>query len=128
MALSEGKYNEQKSYATDIHNMQLENIRALPYSLSKTTAFNFNNKIFPILEYYTCTDTEKSIVAYQIANRGMTINTIGKIIDYTLADWSYNEIHDRGFVRASVIHINIEDDTHMANAISEELQKGVYFK
>lgn len=128
MALSEGKYNEQKSYATDIHNMQLENIRALPYSLSKTTAFNFNNKIFPILEYYTCTDTEKNIVAYQIANRGMTINAIGKIIDYTLADWSYNEIHDRGFVRASVIQIDIEDDTHLANAISEELQKGVYFK
>lgn len=128
VALSEGKYNEQKSYATDIHNMQLENIRALPYSLSKTTAFNFNNKIFPILEYYTCTETEKSIVAYQIANRGMTINAIGKIVDYTLADWSYNEIHDRGFVRASVIQIDIEDDTHLANAISEELQKGVYFK
>ena len=126
--ISESKYQEAKSYATDIHNMQLENIQALPYSLSKTTAFNFNNKIFPILEYYTCTDTEKSIVAYQIANRGMTINAIGKIVDYTLADWSYNDIHDRGFVRASIIEIDINDDAHTADAISEELQKGVYFK
>ena len=126
--ISESKYQEAKSYATDIHNMQLENIQALPYSLSKTTAFNFNNKIFPILEYYTCTDTEKNIVAYQIANRGMTINAIGKIVDYTLADWSYNDIHDRGFVRASIIEIDINDDAHTADAISEELQKGVYFK
>lgn len=126
--INESKYQEAKSYATDIHNMQLENIQALPYSLSKTTAFNFNNKIFPILEYYTCTDTEKSIVAYQIANRGMTINAIGKIVDYTLADWSYNDIHDRGFVRASIIEIDINDDAHTADAISEELQKGVYFK
>ena len=126
--ISESKYQEAKSYATDIHNMQLENIQALPYSLSKTTAFNFNNKIFPILEYYTCTETEKNIVAYQIANRGMTINAIGKIVDYTLADWSYNDIHDRGFVRASIIEIDINDDAHTADAISEELQKGVYFK
>lgn len=128
MALSEGKYNEQKSYATDIHNMQLENIRALPYSLSKTTAFTFNNKIFPIIEYYTCTDQERIIIADMIANQGMTAELVGNIINYIYNQWSYDEVTDRGFIRATIIKIDIEDDTHLANAISEELQKGVYFK
>ena len=128
MALSEGKYNEQKSYATDIHNLQLENIRALPYSLSKTTAFTFNNKIFPIIEYYTCTEAEKDIVAQSIINTGMTVELIDNIGPYITNEWTYKEQIDRGFIRATIIKIDIEDDTHMANAISEELQKGVYFK
>lgn len=128
IALSEGKYNEQKSYATDMHVMQLENIRALPYSLSKTTAFTENNKLFPILEYYTCTSQEKLIVANAIANQGMTTELIGNIGNYIYNDWSYETVSDRGFIKATIIQIDIEDDMHMANAISEELQKGVYFK
>ena len=128
MALSEGKYNEQKSYATDIHNLQLENIRALPYSLSNTTAVTFNNKIFPIIEYYTCTEAEKEIVAQSIINTGMTVELIDNIGPYITNEWTYKEQIDRGFIRATIIKIDIEDDTHMANAISEELQKGVYFK
>lgn len=80
--ISESKYQEAKSYATDVHNMQLENVRALPYSISKTTSFTANNKVFVILEYYTCTDTEKTVVANEIANQGMIVGANGTIADY----------------------------------------------
>ena len=59
IAISESKYKESKSYAEDIFNYQLDNIKAMPNSIAKTTAYTANNKIFPIVEYYTCTDEEK---------------------------------------------------------------------
>lgn len=128
VALSEGKYKEQRSYAQDIHQYQLENVRALPYSLSKTTAFTFNNKIFPILEYYTCTDEEKIAVANEIANTGMTVGVIGQVQDYAFNTWSYKDIVSRNFVKCRLIRLeDIKDDTHLIDAISNELNKGVYF-
>lgn len=128
IALSEGKYKEQRSYAQDIHQYQLENVRALPYSLSKTTAFTFNNKIFPILEYYTCTDEEKFAVANEIANTGMTVGVIGQVQDYAFNTWSYKDIVSRNFVKCRLIRLeDIKDDTHLIDAISNELNKGVYF-
>lgn len=128
IALSEKRYAEAKGYTTDLHNMQLENIRALPYSLSRTTAYTENNKVFIILEYYTCTDREKEVVASEIANRGMSVGAIGIISDYIYNSWNYGEITDRGFIRAVPIELNIEGDSDVSNAISEELKKGVYFK
>lgn len=128
VAISESKYQANKAYKKDIFNLQLDNVKALPYSLSKTTAFTANNKIFPIVEYYTASYEEKDIFAETIAATGMTCNSLGQIVNYITNSWSYNNIKDRGYIEADIIYIDIEDDTHMANAISEELQKGVYFK
>lgn len=128
IAINESKYKESKSYAQDTFNYQLDNIKALPNSIAKTTAYTANNKIFPILEYYTCTDEEKDAVAEEIANTGMTLGVIGILSQYLLNEWSYNGIKDRGFIQAKPITLSIEDDYHLASAISEELEKGVYFK
>ena len=129
VGINESKYQESRSYAQDIHRYQLENVQALPYSLSKTTAFTFNNKIFPILEYYTCTDEEKLAVANEIANTGMTIGVIGKVQDYAFNTWSYKDIVSRNFVKCRLIRLeNVKDDAHTFDAISNELNKGVYFE
>lgn len=126
IALAENRFAEQLSYQTDIYNMQLENIRAMPYSIASQTAYSANNKIFPILEYYTCTEEEKNQVAMYIAENGMTVGVVGIIQQYA-ALWSYKDINGRGFIRATPIELNIADDNHIAQAIALELQKGVYF-
>lgn len=129
VGMNEAKYQESRSYAQDIHRYQLENVQALPYSLSKTTAFTFNNKIFPILEYYTCTDEEKLAVANEIANTGMTVGVIGQIQDYAFNTWSYKDIVSRNFVKCRLIRLeDVKDDAHTLDAISNELNKGVYFE
>lgn len=128
IAISESKYKESKSYAEDIFNYQLDNIKAMPNSIAKTTAYTANNKIFPIVEYYTCTDEEKIAIAEEIANAGMTLGVVGELENYILNEWSYNGIKDRGFIQAKPITLSIEEDYHLASAISEELEKGVYFK
>lgn len=128
-AIQEALFREQKAYASDMHEYQLDNIKALPDSIAKTTAYTKNNKIFPTLEYYSCTEKEMETVARIIANTGMTVGVIDLPINYICNSWSYGEIEDRGFIRADIIKVSgIEDDTHLATELSKELSKGVYLK
>lgn len=128
-AISDKLYQESVSFKKDMHEMQLENIKALPNSIAKTTAYNENNKIFPILEYYTCTDEEKDLVAKAIANMGMTVNAVGKPIDYVYNTWSYDGIVSKGFFKATLLRLeDLPEDYHMLQAIAEELSLGIYFK
>lgn len=122
-------HNESMDYRQDLFDMQLDNVKALPDTLTKVTAINENNKIYPFVEIYDCTDREKEAVANKIVWNGMTVGVIGKIEDYLDNSWSYNSIEDKGYIKGKLIRIeNIADDTHMANAIADELYKGVYTK
>lgn len=120
-------YEENKSYKKDIFEYSLDNIRALPNSIAKTTAYTENNKIFPVLEYYSCTDEEKNILANEIAQRGMTIGSIDYISSYAYNTWEYNGIVARNFIKAQIIKTDIEDN-HIADVLSTELAKGLYFE
>ena len=107
---------------------QLDNIRAMPSSIAKTTGYNQINTIVPTLEYYTCTDEEKMAVANKIAWNGMTVMTIGTISQYIGNTWSYGNIKSKGYIKGQLIRIeNIADDFHLTNAIADELYKGAYY-
>ena len=120
-------YEENKSYKKDIFEYSLDNVRALPNSIAKTSAYTENNKIFPVLEYYSCTDEEKNILANEIAQRGMTIGSIDYISSYAYNTWEYNGIVARNFIKAQLIKTDIEDN-HIADVLSTELAKGLYFE
>ena len=130
--INERLRQETLDYTRDLHNFQLGNIQALPQSIAKTTAYTYNNKIFPILEYYTCTDAEKEAFANKIAWNGMTVGVIGKISDYLGNDWSYTinnkTIESKGYIKGALIRLDeVTDEYHLANAIANEINKGVYF-
>lgn len=129
MVISEKLYNEAVDYKKDMFGYQLDNIKALPYSISKTTAYTYNNKIFPIIEYYTCTDEEKKAFANKIAYNGMTVGVIDKIINYAYNTWSYKDITDKGYIKARLIRVEgIDDDTNLLNNLADEVFKGFYTK
>ena len=109
----------QMSTMKDIHYMQLENIKALPIGLAKTSYLTNNNKLFPFLEFYTCTPTEEMAVRNLLDYNGMTINRIGKIKDF-------QSVEELPYIKAKLIRIDIVDDTHQVKAISDELSTGVY--
>lgn len=128
VGISEAKYGESMKYRKDIFDMKLDNIRALPNSIAKSTAHTYNNKIFPILEFYTCTDTEKQVVANLIANSSMKVGSIDTVSTYIGNTWSYGDIHSRGFLSCQIIKLgNLSLDTHMQYAIFDEMEKGIYF-
>lgn len=126
--VNEQLYKEQKSYTKDTWELQLDNIKAQPNSISKTTAYTQNNKIWPILEYYTCSDQEKNAVANSIKLNGMTVNAPGKISDYIYSDWEYAGYKSRDYIEADILNINITGDSNLVYAIRQELNQGIYFK
>lgn len=118
--LSEGMRQEQIAYQKDQFSFNLENIKALPNSLAKVSAFTKNNKLFPFLEYYTCTDVEKEAFRNMLKFDGMTVNRIGQIIRY-LKD------NDLQYIKARLIRCDIHDDLHIVRVIAEEMAKGAYY-
>ena len=120
-------YQENKSYKKDIFEYSLDNVKAIPNSIAKTTAYTENNKIFPVLEYYSCTDEEKNILANEIAQKGMTIGSIDYLRSYATNTWEYKGIVARNFIKAQLIKTDIEDN-HIADVLSTELAKGLYFE
>jgi hypothetical protein len=134
-SMSETLRNEALDYKQDMFGYQLDNIKALPYTLTKVSAYNPNNKIFPVLEYYTCTDTEKIAFANKIAYNSMSVGVIGTISDYLYNSWQYwnNEtqsyITDKGYIKGQLIRLDdFGEDFHVLNALAEEFNKGVYTK
>lgn len=120
---------EALDYKTDMYNYQLDNIKAMPNSLAKVSAYTENNKIFPILEYYTCTDTEKRAIANKIAYNGMTVMRIGTMNEFINNKWSYNGIQSQGYIKGKLIRLTgVEEDYVIVNAISGELDKGVFIQ
>lgn len=125
--LGEKVYQENKAYKSDIRDYQLDNIKSLPYSIAKTTAYTKNNQLFPVLEKYSCTDEEKRVVADEIINYSMTVGAIGSPVDYVDNSWSYQDRESRGYFKGQLIKIDL-NDTHLTDAIAGELARGVYFK
>jgi outer membrane lipoprotein SlyB len=125
--LNERLRAEAIDFTKDNFGYQLGNIQALPQTLSKVTAFNNNNKIFPILEKYSCTDIEKIALANKLKFNGMTIMVIGKLNEY-INTWTWGNITcDRTYIKAKLIRINnIPDNYHIVNVIAKELNQGVF--
>ena len=113
-------YNEALDYKKDLYGMQLGNIKAIPNSISKVSPYNPNNKIFPILEYYTCTETEKQALKNKIKYNGMTVGRIGTINEFLQPDYSY--------IKGKLIRLETIEDTNYLNEIASEIYKGVFIK
>ena len=118
--LAQERRAEAKDYMIDKYNMNLANIKAIPNSLTKNSAFTITNKIFPFLEFYTCTDVEKEALQNKIKYNGMTVGRIGYMTDYM----SIGEFH---YFKGQIIRgVGIEEDSHFLSTLYEEIAKGVY--
>lgn len=116
--------NEALDYTKDMFNYSLDNIKALPNSISKTNPLTSNFKYFPFIEYYTCTPTEKEAFRNKLKYNGMTVMAIGKVEDYLEQNIEWSP-----YIKGKLIRVEgIEDDYHVINAIAGELDKGAYFE
>ena len=117
MKLRRENINLQK----DQFSYSLQNIKALPYTLSRTTSYTINNKYFPFLEYYTCSEVEKEALRNKIKYEGMTVMAIGKMRDYLS-----NEMQ---FFKGRMIKIigeNYYEESHMSEEINNRISQGIY--
>lgn len=124
-AIADYKINESlrveaMSYKKDMYNYSLGNIKALPYGLAKTTSFNIQNKIWPFLEYYTCTKEERESFKAKLKYSGMTIGAFGRIVDYVPDDGEYH------FIQGTLPYVAIASGNQIYLAVKQELEQGVY--
>lgn len=124
LVMNEKLRSEAIDFTKDNFGYQLGNIQAIPTSLTKTSALSINNSLVPMLETYECTTQETNAFINKMMFNGMTVMTIGTIDEYmnqkVFAD-GYN------YFKGKLIRLDtIADDTHIINAIANELNKGVY--
>lgn len=125
-AIADRYYNEQMreevmDYTKDMYEMNLQNIQAIPQALAKTSAITLNNKYFPFVEFYECTETEKNALINKITYNGMTIGRIGVIADFVNENETY--------IKGKLIRLDtLATDYHTAIEIAAEINKGVFIK
>ena len=111
---------ENRQYAIDMYGYNLQNIQAIPTSLTKTSALTYNTRVWPFIEYYTCTEAERKALKDKIKYNGMTIMKVCQLSDYKLGE--------DNFYKGQLIRLPeyVKIDGHMAFEIYNELNKGVY--
>lgn len=114
------RQNEARDYAIDMYNYNLQNIKAIPSTLAKVSALTYNTRIWPFLEYYTCTETEEQAYRAKIEYDGMTVNAIGQIQEYITAGQPH-------YLRGAIVRLpDLKEDSQIAHEIYNEILKGVY--
>lgn len=120
VGIAEDLRRDNIDLAKDQYGYRLGNIQAVPDSLTKVSALNNCFKIFPFVEIYEATDTEKQALRDKIKYDGMSIGRIGNIAQFRV-------MNDLKMVKGTFIRINgIEDDYHVFRAINEEFERGVF--
>lgn len=111
---------DAKDYAKDNFKMNLQNIHALPNTLNKVSSLVATSKLFPFIEFYTCTETEREAFRKKLKYNGYTIDRIGFIKDFLNPS-------DTTFIKAKLIrNESIACSSDELLEISTELNKGVY--
>lgn len=109
----------EKEEAIMLHNLSLGNIKAMPYSLANIGAQTIISNLWPMLEYYSCTEEEKELLRDYLKKRSMRVGAIDNVGSYKQSV-AY-------FLRAQIILIpDLVEDYHIAEQIISEMQMGVY--
>lgn len=109
---------EARDYKIDNYNYQLGNVKALPESMTKSSPLAYNNKIWPILEKFSCTDKEKELFKEKLKYDGWTCMVIDNLQNYSA---------EGGFLKGKLIRLNdLDEDFHVADELYKEVQKGFY--
>lgn len=124
LAAQEMRYEIDRQAQIDVFKYELANVVAVPDTLTKVSAYNVNNKYFPIVEVYESTDEEKAAFADYIRefnSRIGILTTIKKVLRSRYKDLEY--------VKGQIVRLPDGSgcDPHVANEIYAEIAKGVYF-
>lgn len=119
--LNEERRAETKDLAIDRFNLSLGNIKAMPQSLARTAVLTNIFKVFPFIEYYTCTDEEVAALKSKIEYDGMTVGRIGNIFEFMGGNEAQKYFKGQ-LIRA----LGIFDNEDFIEALYNELAKGVY--
>lgn len=114
LGIQTAQYSEQKSLKQDMFNFNIDNIKARPNTIAKVSAIDYNNKLYPYIEIYDCTDNEKELLGNYLDLFGYNYNRIGYL-------------QEDGYIQADIVLIDDTLDQHITSDINNELLQGVRF-
>lgn len=118
--------DEAIDYRKDQFGYSLQNIKAMPQSISKASPLTIVNQIYPTLEIYTATPEEENALRNKIKYNGMTVMRIGIIQEFLNNKASSDEYM---YIKGQLIRFeDLGEDFHVVNSIAGELVKGAYFE
>lgn len=120
--ISEKLRNEAQSFKKDMFSMSIENIQAVPRSLTNVSPRNPRNKGCVMIEYYTASDEQINAFLDYIQWYGMTINRVSRTLD------AYAKDGEEVFIQARLIRTLWSFDATFYDAINEELERGIYYR
>ena len=115
---------DEADSARTIQSLSIGNIQAMPDTLTKVTAQNQNNKLFPFIEIYRATQIELDAFVNYIKWNGMTVG----IVDQLNKWYNPSKEASTNYIEADIIRLDIPDDSHIVSEIANELRKGVYIE
>lgn len=119
MQMNEELRQDALSLKKDLFSYQMQNIKAIPQSLTRVGCLTKVFKYFPFLEVFDAPEVEKRALYNKIVYNSMTVMRIGKVEDFIKSSPT--------FIQGSFIWLEgLSDDYHIAKAINDEFQKGVY--
>ena len=111
---------DQRDAMIQQHNWQLDNIKAMPYGVSKATNFNSEQPKFPYIETYTATGEEITNLEKFLSLKSYNISRYGKFADYVKPT-------GRTWLQGTFVRLNgVSDDAHYLAAIAGEVKQGFY--
>ena len=111
---------DQREAMIQQHNWQLDNIKAMPYGVSKASNFNAEQPKFPYIESYTALGNEITNLQNFLKLRSYSINRYGKFADYV-------NPNGRTWLQGVPLRLTaITDDSHYLAAIADEVKQGFY--
>lgn len=110
--------DDTRDATIDNFQYQIGNIKAMPNTLTKISAFNPDYQIYPVVEIYKCTKQEDLNLRLSIQYNGIDINEMTTLSDYS-----------SGYIQGSLMQIdglNLNDAQAMT--LNSELEYGIYYK
>lgn len=105
----------------DLQSYNLGNIKARPDTLTKVSSINSQNKGWAVAEIYTAPQNEVDAYIALRKYSGMTVGVVGRLNEYVRENpYKYR------YIRAQVLRLSADVDTHLAQAINAELSGGCY--
>ena len=115
--------DDARSSQFDMFNYQLGNVKALPNTLTKVSAYNINNKIYPFYEIYEATSEEIGALRQRLNWRGYNLGIIGQLSDFQIE----GKYFKGKLIRLEEVHDVSLGDNHLLENYNSELQQGIYW-
>lgn len=112
---------ENINYTRDQFYNNLRNIQAQARPLASTSSITIGNSWFPIVELYTATAQEETILKDDLKVHGWTMG-----FATTFATMKTRVGTESRYISGHLLQVENTDDMHIANVVMSELNKGVY--